>query len=79
MMGFGLMGRHSCGFAFQVMESLDLLLPALLDALSAPSERVVVESLNVQALIAEDEGRFRQLMHLLLDRYRMIVLNNGSY
>ena len=35
-------------FAWQVMEGLDLLLPALLDALSASSERVVVESLHVQ-------------------------------
>ena len=52
----------------KVMESLDLLLPALLDSLNAPSERVVVESLRVQASIAEDEDRFRQLMDLLLDR-----------
>ena len=50
------------------MESLDLLLPALLDSLNAPSERVVVESLTVQASIAEDEDRFRHLMDLLLDR-----------
>lgn len=55
---------------FQVMESLDLLLPALLDSLNAPSEKVVVESLRVQASIAADESRFRQLMHRLLDRYR---------
>ena len=54
---------------WQVMESLDLLLPALLDSLNAPSERVVVESLTVQASIAEDEDRFRHLMDLLLDRY----------
>lgn len=57
------------------MESLDLLLPALLDALNAPSERVVVESLTVQALIAEDDGRFRQLMHLLLDRLHRVLLS----
>ena len=50
------------------MESLDLLLPALLDALNAPSEKVIIESLKVQALIAEDEGRFKHLMRLLLDR-----------
>ncbi len=52
----------------KVMESLDLLLPALLDSLNAPSEKVVVESLTVQASIAEDEDRFRHLMDLLLDR-----------
>lgn len=45
-----------------------MLLPALLDALNAPSERVVVEALHVQASIAEDEPRFLQLMRLLLDR-----------
>jgi len=53
-----------------VMESLDMLLPALLDALSASSERVVVESLTVQASIAKDEDKFRHLMHMLLDRFR---------
>ena len=52
----------------QIMESLDMLLPALLDALNSPSEKVVVEALMVQASIAEDEDRFRQLMQFLLDR-----------
>lgn len=47
---------------------MDMLLPALLDALSASSERVVVESLTVQASIAKDEDKFRHLMHMLLDR-----------
>lgn len=57
-----------CQRGLQVMKSLDMLLPALLDALNAPSEKVVVEALAVQASIAEDEARFRQLMQLLLDR-----------
>ena len=68
-------GKH-CGLGFlqvyccwvQMMESLDMLLPALLDALNSPSEKVVVEALMVQASIAEDEDQFRQLMQFLLDR-----------
>ncbi len=32
-----------------VLQSLDVLLPALLDALDAPSERVALEALAVQA------------------------------
>lgn len=46
-----------------------MLFPALLDAINAPSEKVVVEALTVQASIAEDEARFRHLMQLLLDRH----------
>ena len=53
----------------QVLDHLTVLLPALFDALSAPSERVAVEALAVLgALAADDEGQFRSLMRELLDR-----------
>lgn len=52
----------------QVLTRLDLLLPALLDALQAPSERVTVEALSVLASIAADEAHFQPLMQQLLDR-----------
>lgn len=46
-----------------------MLLPSLFDALHAPSERVVVEALSVQAAIAADDPlQFRTLMKELLDR-----------
>ncbi len=46
-----------------------MLLPALFDALSAPSERVAVEALAVLgALAADDEAQFRALKRELLDR-----------
>lgn len=51
-----------------MLKRLDLLLPALLDALTAPSERVAVEALSVQASIAADEAHFRPLMQQLLNR-----------
>lgn len=55
--------------AQQVLEHLDVLLPSLFDALHAPSERVVVEALSVQAAIATDDPtQFRTLMKELLDR-----------
>ena len=50
------------------MKRLDLLLPALLDALTASSERVAIEALAVQASIAADEVHFRPLMQQLLNR-----------
>ncbi|CAL8466856.1 g6392 [Coccomyxa elongata] len=54
-----------------VLEHLDVLLPSLFDALHAPSERVVVEALSVQAAIAADDPlQFRTLMKELLDRFR---------
>ncbi|KAK9805928.1 hypothetical protein WJX73_005859 [Symbiochloris irregularis] len=53
-----------------VLKRMDLLLPALLDALTAPSERVAVESLAVQASIAADEEHFRPLIQQLLNRFR---------
>ncbi|KAK9844103.1 hypothetical protein WJX81_004529 [Elliptochloris bilobata] len=54
-----------------VLDHLGVLLPALFDALSAPSERVAVEALAVLgALAADDEGQFRSLMQELLDRFR---------
>lgn len=53
----------------QVLAHLDLLLPSLFDALHAPSERVVVEALSVQAAIAaNDSQQFRTLMQELIDR-----------
>ena len=53
----------------QVLAHLDLLLPSLFDALHAPSERVVVEALSVQAAIATDDPQqFRTLMQELIDR-----------
>ena len=52
-----------------MLEHLDVLLPSLFDALHAPSERVVVEALSVQAAIAADSPQqFRTLMKELLDR-----------
>lgn len=53
----------------QVLAHLDVLLPSLFDALSAPSDRVVAEALSVQAAIAADDpAQFRMLMTELLDR-----------
>lgn len=53
----------------QVLAHLDVLLPSLFDALGAPSERVVVEALAVQAAIAADDPQqFRTLMQELIDR-----------
>lgn len=52
----------------QVLKRLDVLLPALLDALTAPSERVAIESLAVQASIAADEQHFQPLIQQLLSR-----------
>ena len=53
----------------QVLAHLDVLLPSLFDALHAPSERVVVEALSVQAAIASDDPQqFRTLMQELIDR-----------
>ena len=53
----------------QVLAHLDVLLPSLFDALHAPSERVVVEALSVQAAIAADDPQqFRTLMQELIDR-----------
>ena len=53
----------------QVLAHLDVLLPSLFDALSAPSDRVVAEALTVQAAIAADDpAQFRALMTELLDR-----------
>ena len=52
-----------------MLAHLDLLLPSLFDALHAPSERVVVEALSVQAAIAADDSQqFRTLMQELIDR-----------
>ena len=52
-----------------MLAHLDLLLPSLFDALHAPSERVVVEALSVQAAIAADDPQqFRTLMQELIDR-----------
>ena len=52
-----------------MLDHLDVLMPALFDALSAPSERVAIEALAVLgALAADDEGQFRSLMQELLDR-----------
>ncbi|CAL5227221.1 g10142 [Coccomyxa viridis] len=54
-----------------VLAHLDLLLPSLFDALHAPSERVVVEALSVQAAIAADDPQqFRTLMQEFIDRFR---------
>ena len=57
----------------QVLAHLDVLLPSLFDALHAPSERVVVEALSVQAAIAADDPQqFRTLMRELIDRWRSL-------
>ena len=61
--------RSSPASAVQVLAHLDVLLPSLFDALHAPSERVVVEALSVQAAIAADDPQqFRTLMQELIDR-----------
>ena len=58
----------------QVLAHLDVLLPSLFDALHAPSERVVVEALSVQAAIAADDPQqFRTLMRELIDRWRSLL------
>ena len=60
---------EGCHLLLQVLAHLDLLLPSLFDALHAPSERVVVEALSVQAAIAADDPQqFRTLMQELIDR-----------
>ncbi|MCJ1422135.1 hypothetical protein MMC29_000014 [Sticta canariensis] len=66
---FQLPVQSSCRYVgMQVLKRLDLLLPALLDALQAHSERVAIEALSVQASIAADEVHFQPLMQQLLDR-----------
>lgn len=54
----------------QVLSQLEVLLPALFDALSAPSDRVVLEALAVQAAIAIQGDHFKGVMQHLLDRFR---------
>ncbi|DBA99543.1 TPA: hypothetical protein ACH3X3_012124 [Trebouxia sp. C0006] len=54
----------------QVLGHLEVLLPALFDALSGPSDRVVLEALSVQATIAEEQPQFGQVMQQLLERFR---------
>ena len=62
---------HPCA---QVLAHLDVLLPSLFDALSAPSDRVVAEALSVQAAIAADDpAQFRALMTELLDRCALLA------
>ena len=59
--------RHS-----QVLEQLPVLLPALMDALNAPTARVAAEALSVLATIASHSHskHFQPLMKQLLDRWR---------
>jgi hypothetical protein len=52
----------------EVLGKLEVLLPALFDALDAASERVAVQALTVMATVAGDPSHFRRLMQLLLDR-----------
>ncbi|KAK9810224.1 hypothetical protein WJX72_006988 [[Myrmecia] bisecta] len=54
----------------EVLDQLSVLLPALFDALSAPSDRVVLEALSVQASIAGDQAHFLRLVKQLMDRFR---------
>ena len=63
----------------QVLAHLDVLLPSLFDALHAPSERVVVEALSVQAAIASDDPQqFRTLMQELIDRCKSPQHNHSK-
>eukprot|EP00884_Botryococcus_braunii_P022318 jgi/Botrbrau1/8770/Bobra.0330s0006.3 len=55
----------------KVLEQLEVLLPALFDALEAGSEKVAVQALTVMATLAQDPRHFRRLMQLLLDRFRL--------
>ena len=52
----------------QVLEKLPALLPALLDALSASSEPVVLQALSVLAAIASCPQQFRPVLVSLLSR-----------
>jgi hypothetical protein len=52
----------------QVLEQLEVLLPALFDTLEAGSDKVAVQALTVMATLAQDPRHFRRLMQLLLDR-----------
>ena len=54
----------------QVLEQLPVLLPALMDALNAPTARVAAEALSVLATIASHSHskHFQPLMKQLLDR-----------
>ena len=55
----------------QVLEQLPVLLPALMDALNAPTARVAAEALSVLATIAShsQSKHFQPLMKQLLDRH----------
>lgn len=53
-----------------VLDALPTLLPALLDALSAPSEGVVMQALSVLASIADHPQHFKPVLNDLLDRFR---------
>ena len=55
----------------QVLEQLPVLLPALMDALNAPTARVAAEALSVLATIASHSHskHFQPLMKQLLDRW----------
>lgn len=53
----------------QVEKQLDEVMPALFDALGAPSDRVVLQALAVQASLAASPPHFRFLGAQLLNRH----------
>lgn len=66
----------------EVFGQLATLLAALLDALSAPSERVVLQALSVLSAIAGNQVHFRRVLMSLLDRFRgesgLLLLQKGG-
>ena len=55
-------------YCVQVEKQLEEVMPALFDALGAPSDKVVLEALAVQASLAASPPHFRFLGAQLLNR-----------
>ena len=65
----------------QVLEQLPVLLPALMDALNAPTSRVAAEALSVLATIAShsQSAHFQPLMKQLINRHARVRLHSLDY
>lgn len=69
-----LLDRHPAA----TLDRLGVLLPALLDALSAPSLRVVLQALAVLAAVADKPRLFRRVLTDLLDRCGALVTTKSD-
>lgn len=53
-----------------VLQQWQVLMPALLDAITAPSDNVVMQALQVCTQIAQEEAHFKLVLRALLDRFQ---------